>query len=344
MIPFYQSIGFLIDYTIHGRNIMKAFSYPTTWYTILIPLFPFWIRCMQCLRRYYDGLVSKAGPTQLYNCGRYCLGMMYLLFGGLYRFYEDNTFFWIAIGFGIIYSCFSYYWDIIMDWGLGKGRLGISSDTSARSAQAIGAPSSSDSFPLEDYPTYSTSYPENKHPLITYPRWVYFLIMITDLLARFTWSPFLLIYGTKANSGIYIIALIEILRRFQWNFFRVEIEHIHNCEQYQVIPELPLPFATTELFSYENEEEEEREKVNENARADEDDDEEEQNQEIQERKRLNHSSRGNRQHLRQRQPGGGSSPAPSSSTFPSSIRRAASSILKYAKSGDISTRNNENKG
>jgi hypothetical protein len=351
MIPFYQSIGFLIDYTINGRTIMKDFTFPITWYTILIPLFPFWIRCMQCLRRYYDGLASHAGPTQLYNCGRYCLGMMYLLFSGLCRYYNDNNFFWIAVGFGIGYSCFSYYWDIIMDWGLGKGRLGTSSTSSRKASSDVGvgisAPDSSESFPLEDYHTYSTSYTGSKHPLITYPRWVYFFIMITDLLARFVWSPFLLIYGSQANPGIYIISLIEILRRFQWNFFRVEIEHVHNCEQYQVIPELPLPFATKELFTYENEEEEEREKVNENAKEDEEDDDEEENEEIQERRRLNNNRNSqNRQQLRQRgSASSSSSPSPSSSSsnFPTSIRKAASSILKYAKSGDYSRNNHENK-
>lgn len=43
-----------------------------------------------------------------------------------------------------------------------------------------------------------------------------------------------------------LIALLEAYRRIQWNFFRLENEHLNNCGQYRAIKEIPLPFALTE--------------------------------------------------------------------------------------------------
>ncbi|KAI8975244.1 hypothetical protein BDF20DRAFT_822750 [Mycotypha africana] len=34
--------------------------------------------------------------------------------------------------------------------------------------------------------------------------------------------------------------------RIQWNFFRLENEHINNCAQYRAIKEIPLPFKLTD--------------------------------------------------------------------------------------------------
>jgi hypothetical protein len=45
---------------------------------------------------------------------------------------------------------------------------------------------------------------------------------------------------------LFILSLIEALRRFQWNFFRLENEHVNNCGQFRAVKDVPLPFILSE--------------------------------------------------------------------------------------------------
>jgi hypothetical protein len=113
-----------------------------------------------------------------------------------------------------------------MDWGLGQGRMFYQSKV-----DEIGS---------------------SKHgKMIIYPFWVYVAVISINILARFLWLPFLLYqrnYNYSIEYGWYTLGLVEIFRRFQWNFIRVEIEHVHNCEKYQVTTEIALPFTSQDLF------------------------------------------------------------------------------------------------
>ncbi|KAH7345008.1 hypothetical protein B0J17DRAFT_637954 [Rhizoctonia solani] len=42
-----------------------------------------------------------------------------------------------------------------------------------------------------------------------------------------------------------MFAILEMLRRVQWNFFRLENEHIGNADQFRVTREVPLPYVFT---------------------------------------------------------------------------------------------------
>lgn len=44
-------------------------------------------------------------------------------------------------------------------------------------------------------------------------------------------------------TRIFIVALVELLRRWQWNFFRLENEHLGNVDMYRVSHEVPLPYT-----------------------------------------------------------------------------------------------------
>jgi len=37
--------------------------------------------------------------------------------------------------------------------------------------------------------------------------------------------------------------MLEMLRRWQWNFYRLENEHLGNMDQYRVTREVPLPYT-----------------------------------------------------------------------------------------------------
>ena len=44
-------------------------------------------------------------------------------------------------------------------------------------------------------------------------------------------------------------ATCEVLRRFIWNFFRLENEHLNNCDKLQAFREIDLPFKRDLFFN-----------------------------------------------------------------------------------------------
>jgi len=74
---------------------------------------------------------------------------------------------------------------------------------------------------------------------------VYIWAAVSNLILRFTWSL------TKSNllqlmsllqwESVVVIAAAEILRRGQWNLFRLENEHLNNCGKFRAVKELQLP-------------------------------------------------------------------------------------------------------
>jgi hypothetical protein len=288
MIPLYQSIGLILKLSFasfsSSANTLTASgpSLPTSWWIILLPLIPFYWRAVQCLRRYYDATQAKAikTNTQLFNCSRYSLGMLFMMMSGGQSYYKHShpslstKFMWAEIVFRILYSIFSFYWDVVMDWGLGNGRfLPLSesktsnkeksqrSQRSQRSYQEDARSISRDEeegeqFDIEEEETEETKAEKDEDEtktkgMIVYPPWLYYIVILTDGCGRFIWLPFTILssfYGVNLPNASNALAIVEILRRFQWNFLRVEIEHIHNCGKYQATEEITLPFNSQDLF------------------------------------------------------------------------------------------------
>jgi hypothetical protein len=226
VLPFFISFGLLIYATIHGIDDINGnhISFGLNgkaikrwgWFVVFFAILPFFWRCIQSLRRYYDGLASNAGPTQLWNALRYFIGICFVITQSCHTVYTNmnSNVLWVYLAVRLVWTTYSLYWDIVMDWGLGSHRMTLQ----------------------------KTGPNEN---MIIYPAWAYFFVIITDAFARFLWVPILF---TRPDYSYFILALVEVLRRFQWDFFRVELEHVHNCEKYQVTTNVKLPFASTDLF------------------------------------------------------------------------------------------------
>ncbi|KAI9485832.1 MAG: EXS family-domain-containing protein, partial [Benjaminiella poitrasii] len=117
--------------------------------------------------------------------------------------------FWMTIC--LFNSAYTSFWDIKMDWGLMKS---------------------------------DSKYTLLRDELVFY-RWVYYVAIPINIILRFSWT--LSIVTLPINNlllGI-LVALLEAYRRIQWNFFRLENEHLNNCGQYRAIKEIPLPFPPT---------------------------------------------------------------------------------------------------
>ncbi|KAG8902948.1 hypothetical protein FRB99_003916 [Tulasnella sp. 403] len=176
---------------------------------IILSAIPSLIRLIQCVKRYSD---SK-NYIHLVNAGKYASSIVASSLFFSWREHGANRdqhyIAWIL--FSVVASLYTSAWDLLMDWSLLQ--------------------------------------PQSPHPLLRpeliygdhYP--VYYVAMILNVLIRFNW----IIYAPKGSFNFQIRALVvaisEMLRRIQWNFFRVENEHLGNADQYRVTREVPLPYT-----------------------------------------------------------------------------------------------------
>ncbi|XP_017778007.1 PREDICTED: xenotropic and polytropic retrovirus receptor 1 isoform X1 [Nicrophorus vespilloides] len=181
----------------------------------IVNCIPAWIRFAQCLRRYRD---SKEAFPHLVNAGKYSSTFFSVIFATLRAFYNDqyedpmdNPFLYLWIAASFISSCYAYTWDIKMDWGL--------FDKSAGENRF-----------LREEIVYSSTF------------FYYFAIMI-DLVLRFAWGLSFYLTENKFVSGdlmTSILAPLEVFRRFVWNFFRLENEHLNNCGKFRAVRDISV--------------------------------------------------------------------------------------------------------
>ncbi|EFA85341.1 SPX domain-containing protein [Heterostelium album PN500] len=190
-----------------GRYINPFISaLPATW------------RLLQCFRRYYD---SK-DIVHLRNALKYFLSIVVVFFSAIDSFYSTG---WtsptriIWLSSGLINSCYSYWWDLFMDWSI------------------LVKPKTSSWNPFK--------YTLRKKRMYS-PTFVYYIAIITNFGFRMTWSltkslPQLTTL-LPSYKLVVVIAVIEVLRRGQWNVYRLENEHINNCGRFRATRDIPLPY------------------------------------------------------------------------------------------------------
>uniref|UniRef100_A0A3Q4HEY0 Xenotropic and polytropic retrovirus receptor 1a n=1 Tax=Neolamprologus brichardi TaxID=32507 RepID=A0A3Q4HEY0_NEOBR len=126
---------------------------------------------------------------------------------------DANTFFYLLIVSSIISSLYTLIWDLRMDWGLFDRGAG------------------ENIFLREE---------------IVYPhKAYYYCAIVEDVILRFAWTiQISLITMTKINSVGDILATmlapLEVFRRFVWNFFRLENEHLNNCGEFRAVRDISV--------------------------------------------------------------------------------------------------------
>ena len=110
----------------------------------------------------------------------------------LFLFRSSNNYttklFWIgSLTFSSVYA---FLWDVLMDWSL----LQLNSQN----------------YLLRDELSFNHS--------------VYYFAIVSNGILRFSWIILLIIPGKYATVTLFAISFCEMLRRWQWNFFRVENE------------------------------------------------------------------------------------------------------------------------
>ncbi|KAJ4473078.1 EXS-domain-containing protein [Lentinula aciculospora] len=203
---------FACTYAVGFDNWRQCGSTAKTWpAAFILASLPFLIRVIQSIKRYVDSKLN----THLINGGKYLCGIIYYLCYYIWRHQGRslrNTSFAFWCLFGTLYSVYASAWDFWMDWSLLR--------------------------PHVKYPLLRAELIYTDHiPL-------YYFAIISNALIRFIW----VIYIPSSSAPdmywrFFIAGFLEMLRRWQWNFIRLENEHLGNMDQYRVTREVPLPYS-----------------------------------------------------------------------------------------------------
>ncbi|XP_046401366.1 xenotropic and polytropic retrovirus receptor 1-like [Ischnura elegans] len=186
----------------------------------ILAAFPAWLRFAQCCRRFRDS--GDAFP-HLLNAAKYSTVFFVFGFLGLHKAYEDqyqthldSPYFILWVISSIISSIAMYLWDVKLDFGFFDKNAG------------------ENLFLREEIIYSSKSY--------------YYFAIVEDLVMRFNWA---IIYGcvqsglTTNDTIVSIISPLEVGRRFIWNLFRLENEHLNNCGQFRAVRDISVAPITS---------------------------------------------------------------------------------------------------
>ncbi|KAJ0754393.1 putative SPX domain-containing protein [Helianthus annuus] len=189
--------------TCNESNIFEIIS-------IVIAVVPYWIRVLQCIRRFCEGSDS----TQAMNGLKYLSTIAAVVSRTIYIQRRGTSLKILAASTSGVATIFNTYWDIVMDWGL----LCRNSEN-----------------------------PWLRDKLILPNRSVYFIAMVLNVILRLAWMQTVLDFHEAPflhrNALIAIVAILEIIRRGIWNFFRLENEHLNNVGKFRVVKSVLLPFS-----------------------------------------------------------------------------------------------------
>ncbi|KAJ3837763.1 EXS-domain-containing protein [Lentinula raphanica] len=202
---------FACSYTVGFENWHKCGSTANTWpAAFILAMLPFLIRLIQSIKRYVDSKLT----THLINGGKYFCGIIYYLCYYIWRHQGSlrNTSFAFWCLFGALYSVYASAWDFWMDWSLLR--------------------------PHVNYPFLRAELIYTDH--IPF----YYFAIISNVLVRFIWVIYIpSVSAPNMYLRLFIAGFLEMLRRWQWNFVRLENEHLGNMDQYRVTREVPLPYS-----------------------------------------------------------------------------------------------------
>ena len=174
---------------------------------ILIGIYPYFIRFLQVIKTMYE---KKIIFPDILNAIKYTLSILVAISSYYSKTIDFFNRTWLLIA--TFSSCWSYCWDMKMDYGLlqyGSPYLFLRSD-------------------------------------IFYKRtWIYYTAMFLNFLGRFAWvltiSPDIVYRWIRPEFFLMVIYMIEMCRRGMWNFFRIELRHIDLCKNFQVSDKIKLP-------------------------------------------------------------------------------------------------------
>lgn len=85
---------------------------------------------------------------------------------------------------------------------------------------------------------------------LIYPTKYYYVAIIEDFILRFGWTLNLSLTEVGAippDLITLVLAPLEIIRRFLWNFYRLENEHLNNCGEFRAVRDISISGQNIDL-------------------------------------------------------------------------------------------------
>ena len=171
---------------------------------LIISLIPYLMRFFQCCNKYH--YTQMAWP-HIANALKYAASIVNVFTSWLFN--NGLIDYWLMLTVAGISTAYLIFWDFKMDWALFNFQ--------------------SSNFLLRDK--------------LVYPKYFYYGAMVINVVLRLTWLIALLNFNMNKELEFFIYGVLEVWRRIQWAFFRIENENISNFEKYRnilAIPALPL--------------------------------------------------------------------------------------------------------
>lgn len=144
----------------------------------------------------------------------------------------DNTAMLVSVS--TVATVYAFLWDVGLDWGLGARELMPGNSAEARNVDGE-SPKLSQKNGLRQ-----------RH----FPRKVYWLCSLVDLVARSTWvftlMPTSLVTGNIVIRVILVSVMssVEIVRRSMWAVLRIEYEQLSNASGFRALLWVPSKLNT----------------------------------------------------------------------------------------------------
>ncbi|XP_021861937.2 phosphate transporter PHO1 homolog 1 [Spinacia oleracea] len=212
-VPLLRNFEYLACYYITGSYKTQDYGYcvRTTHYRDLayaVSFLPYYWRAMQCARRWFD----EGQVTHLVNLGKYVSAM--LAAGAKLAYEKEKTtgYLCLVVALSSGATMYQLYWDYVKDWGLLQ---------------------------------FHSKNPWLRNELMLRKKCIYYFSMVLNLILRLAWLQTVL-HPNFGNVDYRVIGLflaaLEVIRRGQWNFYRLENEHLNNAGKFRAVKQVPLPF------------------------------------------------------------------------------------------------------
>ncbi|KAH8415428.1 hypothetical protein KR222_011598 [Zaprionus bogoriensis] len=213
MSDYYYIGRFYVTCWLRYTNVNVCFAED-----VFVPIsrcLPAWFRFAQCLRRFRDS--GSKSVTYLMNAGKYSTTFFVVFFSTMRNHTDDdyantfsNPYTWFFITSYVVSTVYCYLWDVIKDFGIFKIWRG-------------------EHLFLREK--------------LVYPQSFYYFVIVENLLLRCFWAvEFVMLYH-KVITPYNIktcASILEITRRFIWNFIRLENEHLYNCGNFRATRDIHL--------------------------------------------------------------------------------------------------------
>ena len=228
----------------------------------VITAVPYWFRLQQCVRRFYDAKRgSRERVEHMINAGKYFVSLLSISLASLGGYSsvtnlnprtDPGQVAWIAAL--VVGTLYSYAWDIIMDWGL----IAVDFDGGKRTLPRV---------------QWATT-----RDRVFRSRKFYAWAMFSNLVGRCAWAVtitphgkgglfFLLSGGLTGEALGTVVAVIELLRRAQWTFLRLENEYLNNAARYRSVVAAPMLLDEVGSSNWDSEWKFEREEASANTKT-----------------------------------------------------------------------------